>query len=186
MHAPVPLPPAVRTACPYCGVGCGVLARPDGRGGAITTGDPDHPANSGRLCSKGFALEEQTVVRAYSDHEQQANQVTNGELSVSDRKSRARDDDRRRDRQQDIERAPGRAQRAEQQQRDGDRAQQRKQHRLLAVAPIQRVGFLLEVEQMYTLERAHCVSQLLVFVHTPQRQQRKPAPTSVQALRMRS
>src|SRR3990170_135230 len=29
MHAPVPLPPAVRTACPYCGVGCGVLAGPD-------------------------------------------------------------------------------------------------------------------------------------------------------------
>ncbi len=58
MHAPVPLPPPVRTACPYCGVGCGVLARPDGAGGAITTGDPDHPANAGRLCSKGFALEE--------------------------------------------------------------------------------------------------------------------------------
>ena len=58
MHAPVPLPPAVRTACPYCGVGCGVLARFDSRGGAITTGDPDHPANAGRLCSKGFALEE--------------------------------------------------------------------------------------------------------------------------------
>ena len=30
MHAPVPLHPAVRTTCPYCGVGCGVLARPDG------------------------------------------------------------------------------------------------------------------------------------------------------------
>ena len=41
MHAPLALPPAVRTACPYCGVGCGVLARPDGQGGAITTGDPD-------------------------------------------------------------------------------------------------------------------------------------------------
>jgi len=52
------IPTTVRTTCPYCGVGCGVLARPDGRGGAITTGDPDHPANSGRLCSKGFALEE--------------------------------------------------------------------------------------------------------------------------------
>jgi assimilatory nitrate reductase catalytic subunit len=50
--------PAVRTACPYCGVGCGVLARPDGRGGATVTGDPDHPANFGRLCSKGFALGE--------------------------------------------------------------------------------------------------------------------------------
>jgi assimilatory nitrate reductase catalytic subunit len=51
-------PPALRTTCPYCGVGCGVLARPDGRGGARTVGDPDHPANFGRLCSKGFALEE--------------------------------------------------------------------------------------------------------------------------------
>src|SRR6185295_5180225 len=50
--------PTVRTTCPYCGVGCGVLARPDGRGGARTVGDPDHPANFGKLCSKGFALEE--------------------------------------------------------------------------------------------------------------------------------
>ena len=58
MHAPIPLPPPIRTACPYCGVGCGVSARADGAGGAITTGDPDHPANFGRLCSKGFALEE--------------------------------------------------------------------------------------------------------------------------------
>src|SRR5205085_1057243 len=58
MHAPVPLPSVTRTACPYCGVGCGVSARLDGIGGAITTGDPDHPANFGRLCSRGFALEE--------------------------------------------------------------------------------------------------------------------------------
>ena len=34
MNAPSPAPPAVRTTCPYCGVGCGVLAKPDGRGGA--------------------------------------------------------------------------------------------------------------------------------------------------------
>ncbi|MEO1689361.1 MAG: molybdopterin-dependent oxidoreductase, partial [Pseudomonadota bacterium] len=47
---------AVRTACPYCGVGCGVLATPDGQGGAAIEGDPDHPANHGRLCSKGAAL----------------------------------------------------------------------------------------------------------------------------------
>src|SRR6202008_2553462 len=40
----------------YCGVGCGVLARPDGHGGAITIGDPEHPANFGKLCSKGFSL----------------------------------------------------------------------------------------------------------------------------------
>ena len=49
---------AVRTTCPYCGVGCGVLAQPDGQGGAAIKGDPDHPANFGRLCSKGAALGE--------------------------------------------------------------------------------------------------------------------------------
>ncbi|MGL4974752.1 MAG: molybdopterin-dependent oxidoreductase, partial [Bosea sp. (in: a-proteobacteria)] len=48
----------VRTTCPYCGVGCGVIATPDGKGGASIAGDPDHPANFGRLCSKGSALGE--------------------------------------------------------------------------------------------------------------------------------
>src|SRR6195256_1991673 len=47
-----------RTTCPYCGVGCGVLATPDGGGGAAISGDPEHPANFGRLCSKGSALGE--------------------------------------------------------------------------------------------------------------------------------
>ncbi len=58
MNAPVHPLPAVRTTCPYCGVGCGVLARPDGQGGAAIAGDPAHPANFGRLCSKGSALGE--------------------------------------------------------------------------------------------------------------------------------
>jgi assimilatory nitrate reductase catalytic subunit len=58
MNAPSPQPPAVRTTCPYCGVGCGVLAQPDGYGGATISGDPDHPANFGRICSKGSALGE--------------------------------------------------------------------------------------------------------------------------------
>jgi assimilatory nitrate reductase catalytic subunit len=58
MNAPAQHPPAVRTTCPYCGVGCGILAKPDGRGGAVIAGDPDHPANFGRLCSKGSALGE--------------------------------------------------------------------------------------------------------------------------------
>jgi assimilatory nitrate reductase catalytic subunit len=58
MNAPLPHPPAVRTTCPYCGVGCGVIAAPDGTGGAAIVGDPEHPANFGRLCSKGSALGE--------------------------------------------------------------------------------------------------------------------------------
>ncbi len=59
MRHDAPLAPAAtRTTCPYCGVGCGVLATPDGRGGATIAGDAEHPANRGRLCSKGSALGE--------------------------------------------------------------------------------------------------------------------------------
>ncbi|HUG60360.1 MAG TPA: molybdopterin-dependent oxidoreductase, partial [Methylomirabilota bacterium] len=56
-----PLPPPgtdVRTTCPYCGVGCGVIARQEPDGSVAVRGDPDHPANFGRLCSKGSALGE--------------------------------------------------------------------------------------------------------------------------------
>ncbi|MCO4319472.1 molybdopterin-dependent oxidoreductase [Phyllobacterium sp. 21LDTY02-6] len=48
----------VRTACPYCGVGCGILAERKDDGSVAIAGDPDHPANFGRLCSKGSALGE--------------------------------------------------------------------------------------------------------------------------------
>ncbi|MES2229565.1 MAG: molybdopterin-dependent oxidoreductase [Pseudomonadota bacterium] len=45
-----------RSTCPYCGVGCGVIIESDG--GQITgvRGDPEHPANFGRLCTKGSTL----------------------------------------------------------------------------------------------------------------------------------
>ena len=45
-----------RTTCPYCGVGCGVIV--ETRDGAVTgvRGDPEHPANAGRLCTKGSTL----------------------------------------------------------------------------------------------------------------------------------
>lgn len=48
----------VKTTCPYCGVGCGVIARVADDGAVSVKGDPDHPANFGRLCSKGSALAE--------------------------------------------------------------------------------------------------------------------------------
>ncbi len=47
----------IRSTCPYCGVGCGVLLRQTPTGVEVK-GDPDHPANFGRLCSKGSALGE--------------------------------------------------------------------------------------------------------------------------------
>lgn len=45
----------VRTTCAYCGVGCGVAATAAGRSLQVR-GDAGHPANLGRLCSKGTAL----------------------------------------------------------------------------------------------------------------------------------
>jgi len=53
-----PADTTIRTTCPYCGVGCGVLATPRPGGSVAIAGDPAHPANFGRLCSKGSALGE--------------------------------------------------------------------------------------------------------------------------------
>ena len=45
-----------KSTCPYCGTGCGVII--ESAGGQITgvRGDPEHPANFGRLCTKGSTL----------------------------------------------------------------------------------------------------------------------------------
>jgi len=50
--------PAVRTTCPYCGVGCGIRARRTPDGEVEIAGDREHPTNRGRLCSKGTTLGE--------------------------------------------------------------------------------------------------------------------------------
>jgi assimilatory nitrate reductase catalytic subunit len=49
-----------RSTCPYCGVGCGVLV--ETHNGEITNvvGDLAHPANFGKLCSKGASLHHTT------------------------------------------------------------------------------------------------------------------------------
>ncbi|TDR73324.1 nitrate reductase [Paludibacterium purpuratum] len=45
-----------RSTCCYCGVGCGVLIESDGARITGVRGDPEHPANFGRLCGKGLSL----------------------------------------------------------------------------------------------------------------------------------
>ncbi|MGE5649144.1 MAG: molybdopterin-dependent oxidoreductase [Bacillota bacterium] len=45
-----------RTTCCYCGVGCGMIVEADGAQIVGVRGDPDHPANFGRLCTKGSTL----------------------------------------------------------------------------------------------------------------------------------
>jgi formate dehydrogenase major subunit len=42
--------------CPYCGVGCGLVAYTKGGKLVDVEGDPDHPINQGALCSKGQAV----------------------------------------------------------------------------------------------------------------------------------
>ena len=44
------------STCPYCGVGCGVIIESHGSQITNVRGDPDHPANFGRLCTKGSTL----------------------------------------------------------------------------------------------------------------------------------
>ncbi len=56
-HVTGPVMNAVKTTCPYCGVGCGVVATVEADRVRIE-GDPAHPANFGRLCSKGASLAE--------------------------------------------------------------------------------------------------------------------------------
>ncbi len=53
---------SVRTVCPYCGVGCGMVLETRDDRVVKLTGDKHHPANGGRLCTKGTTAAE--VLRA--------------------------------------------------------------------------------------------------------------------------
>lgn len=64
------VPQTVRTTCPYCGVGCGILATRAADGAVSIEGDPDHPANFGRVCSKGAALGETATLEGRLLHPQ--------------------------------------------------------------------------------------------------------------------
>ena len=54
-----PANPAVtetKATCCYCGVGCGVIIKTENKRIIDVKGDPNHPANFGRLCTKGSTL----------------------------------------------------------------------------------------------------------------------------------
>ena len=46
----------VKSPCCYCGTGCGVEIDVDHGQVLAVRGDPEHPANFGRLCTKGLTL----------------------------------------------------------------------------------------------------------------------------------
>lgn len=51
----------VKSTCCYCGVGCGILLSRSRDGKVSVAGDPDHPVNRGKLCSKGLNLHHTVV-----------------------------------------------------------------------------------------------------------------------------
>ncbi|MGZ9711762.1 molybdopterin-dependent oxidoreductase [Glaciimonas sp. GNP009] len=71
------IPKSVFTTCPYCGVGCGVAATVLADGKIGVTGDAAHPANKGRLCVKGSALDETVDLQGRLLYPQIRDAVTN-------------------------------------------------------------------------------------------------------------
>ncbi|MBV8781686.1 MAG: nitrate reductase [Phycisphaerae bacterium] len=58
----------VKTVCPYCGVGCGLIATTDGRKVLRVRGDSDHPSNLGAICRKGATVAQTIHVRTRLRH----------------------------------------------------------------------------------------------------------------------
>ena len=52
----------VKSTCCYCGVGCGILIETENARITGVRGDPDHPANRGRLCTKGATLDQTALL----------------------------------------------------------------------------------------------------------------------------
>lgn len=64
---PITLHPRKRetkSTCCYCGVGCGIIIESENDKITNVKGDPDHPANFGRLCTKGSTLHLSTKLDA--------------------------------------------------------------------------------------------------------------------------
>lgn len=58
----------IKSVCPYCGVGCGLVMQvEDGRVTKVS-GDRDHPANRGRLCTKGSTSHQALVDSGRMEH----------------------------------------------------------------------------------------------------------------------
>src|SRR5947209_11071694 len=59
----------IKTVCPYCGVGCGIIAEADDSN-RITRirGNPNHPANFGKLCPKGATVAQTVNVHTRLRH----------------------------------------------------------------------------------------------------------------------
>ncbi|EHD21502.1 MULTISPECIES: sulfite reductase subunit alpha [Brenneria] len=58
----------VKSVCPYCGVGCGVVMQIQDNRVIKVTGDKTHPANFGRLCTKGNSCAQAIAASGRLEH----------------------------------------------------------------------------------------------------------------------
>ncbi|MEY4500431.1 MAG: hypothetical protein RIS52_321, partial [Pseudomonadota bacterium] len=74
---------SVKTTCAYCGVGCGIIATPTAARSVTIAGDQDHPANHGKLCSKGTHLGETVGLEGRLLHPEIAGQRASWDEALS-------------------------------------------------------------------------------------------------------
>ncbi|WP_433885074.1 molybdopterin-dependent oxidoreductase [Pseudomonas vranovensis] len=74
---------SVRSVCPYCGVGCGIVMNVEGGRVTKISGDKQHPSNFGRLCTKGLTAHQPLsasgrMTHAYVREQRQRDPVQSG------------------------------------------------------------------------------------------------------------
>ncbi|MDY0921822.1 nitrate reductase [Leclercia sp. CFBP8987] len=79
-----------QTTCPYCGVGCGIIATVED-GTVSVRGDDSHPANLGRLCVKGSASGETTGLAGRLLHPEVDDQPVSWEQALETAGTRLRE-----------------------------------------------------------------------------------------------
>ncbi|WP_044870465.1 sulfite reductase subunit alpha [Pseudomonas sp. LFM046] len=86
----------VRSVCPYCGVGCGIVMEVADNRVVKVSGDKAHPTNVGRLCTKGNTCaqpltESGRMEHAYLRHERSRDPVRTGiDQAIADTANRLR------------------------------------------------------------------------------------------------
>ncbi|MEC0229975.1 molybdopterin oxidoreductase family protein [Paenibacillus alba] len=58
----------VKSVCPYCGVGCGIVLEVSENRVLKVTGDKEHPTNFGRLCTKGITCAQAIAESGRMEH----------------------------------------------------------------------------------------------------------------------
>ncbi|MGH8417196.1 MAG: molybdopterin-dependent oxidoreductase [Pseudomonas sp.] len=87
---------SVRSVCPYCGVGCGIVMQVENNRVIKVTGDKTHPTNFGRLCTKGTTCgqaiaESGRMESAYLRHQRNQDPVRTGiDIAISETAQRLR------------------------------------------------------------------------------------------------